>query len=172
MSLVYGPGPTGTKLTVYSDADWAGDVTTARSTSGSATYIGECLVNWRSHRQDTVARSTAHAELVAANKTGNNGVWYRTFLEELGYPQTRPTPLYMDNQTAIRFSKNPEFHSKMKSLDVKYHWLREMVTQQHVFDLEYIATNTMRADVFTKPLERPTHEHHCTLLGLEVLSSL
>lgn len=171
MKLVYGAGPTGVKLSVYSDADWGGDKSTYRSTSGSATYIGECLVNWRSRRQDTVAGSTAHAEIVAANEAGYDGVWFRAFLEEIGYPQHQPTSLYIDNQTAIRFSENPEFHSQMKALAIRYHWLREQVTEVRSFDLKYIETKTMRADVFTKPLVRSLHDHHCSLLGLELSSS-
>lgn len=48
MNLVYNGASSKIKLTVYSDADWAGNKETHHSTSGSATYIGNCLVNWRS----------------------------------------------------------------------------------------------------------------------------
>ena len=49
----------------YSDADWAGDLDTSRSTSGYAFQIGQSTVSWCSKRQATVAKSTTEAEYVA-----------------------------------------------------------------------------------------------------------
>ena len=34
-------------------------------------------------------------------------------MSELGYPPTGATPLWLDNQSAIRVGKNPEHHSRM-----------------------------------------------------------
>ncbi|GJW81349.1 putative RNA-directed DNA polymerase [Tanacetum coccineum] len=46
----------------YTDADWAGDRTGGKSTSGYFTFIGGNLVTWRSKKQKVVARSSAKAE--------------------------------------------------------------------------------------------------------------
>lgn len=46
----------------YTDADWAGDQTTRRSTSGYFTFVEGNLVTWRSKKQKVVARSSAEAE--------------------------------------------------------------------------------------------------------------
>ncbi|KAM1986928.1 hypothetical protein ACFX15_034261 [Malus domestica] len=46
----------------YTDADWAGNITDRRSTSGYFTFVGGNLVTWRSKKQNVVARSTAEAE--------------------------------------------------------------------------------------------------------------
>ena len=46
----------------YTDADWAGDQTNRRSTSGYFTFVGGNLVTWRSKKQKVVARSSAEAE--------------------------------------------------------------------------------------------------------------
>jgi len=48
LMLCYGPGQDSTSLQIYSDADYAGDVGSAHSTSGHAIFIGKCLVNWSS----------------------------------------------------------------------------------------------------------------------------
>ena len=66
LMLQYG-GKSDIKLDVYSDADYAGDLDSARSTSGYAAFIGTSLVSWASRRQPVVAKSTTEAEYIAAN---------------------------------------------------------------------------------------------------------
>jgi hypothetical protein len=46
----------------YTDADWAGDQTTRKSTSGYFTFVNENLVTWHGKKQKVVARSSAEAE--------------------------------------------------------------------------------------------------------------
>lgn len=163
-------GKEGVSLDVYSDADYAGDVDSARLTSGYAAFVGSSLVSWASRWQPVVAKSTTEAEYIAANEAGSEGVWFRAFLEELGFPQSSPTTLFIDNQSTIKVGRNPEHHSRMKHINTKYHWLREQV-EDKVFSLEYIPTDRMRADVLTKPLSRVLHEKCCELLGLRQWAS-
>ena len=121
--------------------------------------------------QHVVARSTTEAEYIAANEAGSDGVWYRHFLSELGLPPSAPTPLWLDNQSAICVGKNPEHHSRMRHLLVKYHWLRDQV-EDGVSELDYVETTLMRADVLTKSLETSAHRRVCSLLGLAPLPTL
>ncbi|KAM2732340.1 hypothetical protein EV2_035909 [Malus domestica] len=58
----------------YTDADWAGNITDRRSTSGYFTFVGGNLVTWRSKKQNVVARSTAEAEYRAAQEIANNPI--------------------------------------------------------------------------------------------------
>ena len=44
-------------------------------------------------------------------------------LLELGYSVSGPSPLLMDNQSAIQVSKNPEHHGRMKQFDLAHYWL-------------------------------------------------
>ena len=62
--------------------------------------------------------------------------------------------------------KNPEHHSCMKHLNVKYHWLREQVVEQKIFVLEYVSTQKMAADILTKHLDTRLHENGCKMLRL------
>ena len=48
-------------ITSFSDADWAGDVSDRRSTSGFLVYLGDNLVSWSSKKQPIVARSSTEA---------------------------------------------------------------------------------------------------------------
>jgi len=105
-------------------------------------------VNWSSKWQPVVAKSTTEAEYIAANEAGSDGVWFRNFTSELGYPPSGPTSLWLDNQSAIRVGKNPEHHSRMCHLLPKFHWLQEQV-EDKVFNLEYVPTLSMRSDGLT-----------------------
>ena len=49
----------------YADADWAGDATTRKSTSGFIFTAAGAAIAWRSQAQRCVALSTAEAELIA-----------------------------------------------------------------------------------------------------------
>jgi hypothetical protein len=43
------------------------------------------------------------------------------------------------------------FHDKSKHIEIKYHYIRDMV-QRGVVKLQYVATDEQIADVLTKPL--------------------
>ena len=62
-------------------------------------------------------------------------------------------------------SKNPEHHSRMKQIDVMYHWLKENV-EKGLLKLQFVLTDDMVADVLTKALVRMKHEKCRTGLGI------
>ncbi|XP_004297918.1 PREDICTED: uncharacterized mitochondrial protein AtMg00810-like [Fragaria vesca subsp. vesca] len=45
----------------YTDADWAGNITDKRSTSGYFTFVGGNLITWRRKKHNVVARFSAEA---------------------------------------------------------------------------------------------------------------
>lgn len=149
----------------YSDADYGGDDQTRKSTSAYTFFIADSLVSWRSKRQPVVALSTTEAEYIAAVSAGQEGMSLRTLLKELGYTQSHPTPLLLDNQSAIRVARNPEHQSRIKHMDIRYHWFRNVV-QDKIFAVDYIETQNMAADILTKPLTKQAHERGLKLLGL------
>ena len=56
-------------LQAYSDADWAGDPTDRRSTTGYCFLLSDSLISWRSKKQTVVARSNTEAEYRALAAT-------------------------------------------------------------------------------------------------------
>ena len=55
------------ELVAYCDADWAGDLTDRRSTTGYCTMMNNNLISWQSKKQTTVALSSTEAEYMAIN---------------------------------------------------------------------------------------------------------
>ena len=60
-----------------------------------------------------------------------------------------------DNTSFIDISKNAVMHSKTKHIPIKFHFLREQVTEKNI-ELEYIGTKEQIADIFMKLLPRET----------------
>lgn len=75
----------------------------------------------------------------------------RRLLSDIGYLQHRPTPLFSDNQSAIRLVLNPEFHKRTKHIDVVFHLIREFQEKAEI-DVRYVPTKTQLADILTKSL--------------------
>ena len=93
----------------FSDADWAGDVDTRRSTSGYVFQIGNSTVSWSSKMQATVAKSTTEAEYIALRQATQEAVWLRRLLFDLRYSTDLPTSIYEDNQGAqVAYGKGPD----------------------------------------------------------------
>lgn len=153
----------------YSDADYAGDVETRRSTSGYVFMFGNGVISWGSERQKSVALSTTESEHMAASHAIKELVWLKRLLAEL-LPIDMETPMfYMDNQSAIRLVKNPEFHKRTKHIEVRYHFIREKY--EDGIDLRYVETSKQLADIMTKPLPKIKHQYFCHELGLVRLNN-
>ena len=135
------------------------------STSGAAFFLGNCLVSWSSKKQSLVSLSTAEAEYIAAATCCTQILWMKQNLQDLQVTYDEPIPILCDNTSAISISKNPVMHSKTKHIPIKYHFLREQVTEKHI-KLEYIETKEQIADIFTKPLPKGTFEYLREKLGV------
>jgi hypothetical protein len=139
------------KLELFGYVDAAyGNNKKGTSTTGYGFVLGGGLLSWYSKGQDTVALSVAEAEYIAATEAAKEAIWFRTFLEELGFPQ-ETTILYEDNEACILLSKNPQLHSRTKHIQIRYHFIREKVTSKEI-QLQYISTKAQAADMFTKAL--------------------
>ncbi|XP_066373756.1 secreted RxLR effector protein 161-like [Miscanthus floridulus] len=76
-------GGNGLQLTVFSDADMAGDIDGRWSTSSMLVFLRSAPVSWLSLKQKVVALSTCKAEYVAAAIVACQAIWLRRLLDEL-----------------------------------------------------------------------------------------
>jgi len=150
----------------FTDSDYAGDKNDRKSHSGFVFFIDKALISWGSQKQSIVTLSSTEAEYVALANGVKEAIWLRNFLVELGYPQKEPTPVQVDNQSAIRLAHNPEFHNRTKHIDVRFHFIRNLVTENEI-SVPYVPTDQQAADIMTKPLLKEKHGIMKTLLGLK-----
>jgi hypothetical protein len=137
------------ELRCYSDADWAGDPTDRRSTTGYCFFLGTSLISWRSKKQTVVARSSTEAEYRALADTTTELVWLRWLLADMGGPQTTCSPLYCDNQSAIQIAHNDVFHERTKHIEIDCHFIWHHL-QQGTLHLRSVSSEDQLADIFTK----------------------
>ena len=89
----------------------------------------------------------------------------RNLLSNLFDLQLDATCIHCDNQNCVKLSENPVFHDKSKHIEIKYHYIRDMV-QRGAVKLLYVATNEQIADVLMKPLARLKFEYFREILGV------
>jgi hypothetical protein len=145
-------------LSGYTDASFAEDPATRRSTGAYVFMLNGGPVSWTSKRQATVALSTTEAEYMALCQATREAAWLRQLLTELGFCQSKePIKIHADNQSAIALGKNPEFRKRSKHIDVQYHYVRQEIEDNRV-TVPYLPTGQMIADGLTKALSPELHQ--------------
>ena len=135
------------ELTGQSDSDWA----VKHSTTGYIFNYSVAAISWASKKQATVALSSCEAEVVALSEAAKEGVYLRRFLEDLGFSTPSPTSVATDNTGAKALAYNPEHHERVKHVERRHFYVRELV-EDGVLTVPYVATTSNMADFFTKPL--------------------
>ena len=97
-----------------------------------------------------VALSTTEVEYIAMTEAVKEAIWLKGLLTELKVLE-HEVVIYSDSQSAIHLYKNPVFHERSKHIQVKYHFIRDMISQQ-MFKLEKIPTKFNSSDMGTKIL--------------------
>ena len=143
------------KLIGYTDSDLASNFEDRKSTSGYLFKYGECLISWKSSKQNIVALSSTEAEYIGLTKAAQETIWLKQTLNELNH-KTEQVLIYCDNQSSISLSKNPEFHARSKHIDIRHHFIREMIKEGEL-KIEYLSKDEMPADLLTKGLPRMKH---------------
>ena len=138
------------------DADWGGDFTTRRSTTGYIFLLNNnkknSAISWLSKLQKTVALSSAEAEFMAFKEAVKQNLFLNLFISEISTTFNlfnSTTTIFTDSQSAIELTKNPTYHARTKHVDIRYYFVREKVENKQI-NFVYQPTATLLADNFTK----------------------
>ena len=135
----------------YADSDWARSPIDKKSTTGYYFSLGSTRISLCNRKQGCIAQSRVEVEYIAASETTREAVWLRKLIFGLFGNQLEMIVINCDNQSCIKVTENSIFHDKSKYIEMKYHYIRDMV-QKGVIKLQYIATDMQVADILTKPL--------------------
>jgi hypothetical protein len=146
--LVFGNGDGA--LTGYVDSDFGGDLDKMRSLTGCVFTLGECAISWKSQLQSTVALSSSKAEYMIITKAIKEAIWLNAFVGEL-CSFVGLIVVFCDNQSAIHLTKDRMHHERTKHIDIRYHFVRDVVSEGKVL-VKKISMEKNLVDMLTKPL--------------------
>ena len=148
----------------YCDSDYAGDLDKRRSTTGYVFTLAKAPVSWKSTLQSTVALSTTEAEYMAVTEAVKEAIWLQGLLGDLGIEQ-KHVKVHCDSQSAIHLAKNQVYHARTKHIDVRYHFVREILEEGGVI-IQKIQTTENPADMMTKVVTAVKFQHCLDLINI------
>ncbi|MCO5601003.1 hypothetical protein L7F22_055119 [Adiantum nelumboides] len=108
--------------------------------------------------------STTKAEYIAMSEASKEAIWLACLVRDLGITVEMPT-LHYDSQSAIMLAKNMVFHAKIKHIDVKYHFIGDMLYDK-LMELVKIHLDDHPANLMTKGLPPEWFAHCRALMGV------
>nr|AAT01387.1 putative polyprotein [Oryza sativa Japonica Group]AAT44170.1 putative polyprotein [Oryza sativa Japonica Group] len=159
-------GRTNKGLIGYVDSDFAADLDKRRSLTGYVFTIGSCAVSWKATLRHVVAQSTTEAEYMAIAEACKESVWLKGLFAELCGVYSCIN-LFCDSQSAICLTKDQMFHERTKHIDIKYHYVRDVVAQGKLKVCK-ISTHDNPVDMMTKHVPVAKFELCSSLVGIVV----
>ena len=159
---------TGISLISFADADYASRSTDRRSVSGGVVMCAGGPVSWHSKTQKCVTLSTTQAEYVAMSDMGKEILFLRqVWCFVLPKARTPCIAMYEDNEGAIQIANHSISNSNSKHIDVRHHFLRELVERKEI-EIIHVASKYQHADFLTKALpEREFEVHRGIMMNLK-----
>jgi len=153
-----------TSVYVEVDSDWAQCPRTRRSTGGGLIIFGRHLLDSYCQQQQTVALSSAEAELHEIVTGAARGLFVRNVLRTMG-TEVKVT-VGSDSSAAGGISQRLGA-GRVRHLEAKDLWIQEKV-RSHELKVVKVGTEKNRADLLTKFLDPSRHAELIALLPLSV----
>ena len=102
--------------------------------------------------QSLVTKSSCESETVAASDYGGMAIWTREFLIAQGYT-VGPVEYQQDNKSAMQLlNKGMSTSKRTRHIGIRFFWIADRIKAGDLV-IQYESTETMLADVLTKPLQ-------------------
>jgi hypothetical protein len=164
--IVFQSGSGEWTLSGAADSDLAGDLATARSTSGYYTCVGKFgAVSCSSVLEKKVSTSTGQAETYALQQLVKEVVWARHLMQDLRIPCAMPTIILTDNDGVFKQSTKTINHTAAKHYRMAQAYIRQKGEDQTI-KVEQVDTKLNASDMMTKALHVPLfHRHRYRIMG-------
>ena len=150
------------ELTVHTDANWAGDKRTRKSTSGGSIRIGQHLIKTWSKTQSLIALSSAESELYGVVKAASEALGIMSVTQDFGRPLK--AKVFADASAALGIIVRRGL-GKVRHIDTNFLWVQEISARREI-DFNKIPGGANEADMMTKGVTREIMERHVKELGL------
>ena len=130
------------QLIAYADAKWSGDSENRKSNTGFLFGYFGAPISWTSHKQSIIALSSTETEYVALSEASQKSILMRRLLQDLNQYIIGPTIIHKDNQSCITMLTNEKSSQRMKHIDTKYHFVKD-IYKQHQINIKYCSTDNM-----------------------------
>jgi hypothetical protein len=105
----------------------------------------------RTLKSTTVSHSSTEAEIKALDEAVRQSVWLRGFLLEIGFPQLKPTVIYVDNQSAKILVDQYRLGNNSSHMVMRLNYIHQEILNKHI-EVKFIDTTNQVADILTKLL--------------------
>jgi hypothetical protein len=151
-------------LAEYADAD--GSMAEDRhAISGYAFIVHGGVISWSAKHRDIISLLMTKSEYVAATHAAKEALWLCSLIEQLFSTTLSPTTLFSDNQSAITLSKDHQYHTCTKHINIHFHFIHWIIEQGSI-RLIYCPTDNMIVDTLTKALPLAKVKHFAAELRL------
>ena len=154
-----------------SDAAFADDELTRRSSDSYLFQLYCGPIDWRAAKQATVTTSSTEAELLALSRTAKEAMWWKRFFQAIRFNPMEKLQIRCDNRQTLRIIDKEilKLDTKLRHVDIHRHWLRQEVQACRI-NVSWMPTAEMPADGFTKVLYRQKHDNFIEQLYLTDIS--
>ena len=121
-------------------------------------------MSWKANLQLVVAISTTEVEYKAMTEVVKEAIWLKGITEELGMYRGKVI-VYCDNQSAIHLAKNQSFHERSKHIDVRLHFVRDIIAAWEI-RVGKVPTKDNPSDMLTKSLNVTKFKHYLNLVNM------
>ena len=123
----------GLSMLAFAGADYASKAADRRSVSGGVKMCGGAAVSWISRTQKCGALSTTKTEYVELSDILKEVLFlrqvWRFMVPQAGMPCV---PVFEGNQGALQLAHNPVTNWNSKCIDVRHHFIRELVGRKEI----------------------------------------
>jgi hypothetical protein len=138
-----------------------------KSITGYIIQVGGSTIIWKTKQQNIVAQSSAESEYIALSEAMMDLKWVMRVYGELGHVLKKPVIIKEDNTAVIQILEGGKNPKMTKHLGKKYHLVKQDVLNKLV-KLEYVDTNSQRADILTKAVSKEKLSRGLEGLGISV----